>query len=101
MKDEARNGKPVVFGWRFVPGQGLFKFVSCPTKDPHCKNSTRWLKFCTTVTRPDGSTFLASTLWDTEKKRLKFTKGGQVANPYANNGGYWGKGGYKMKINNR
>lgn len=102
MKEEAANGQPCIYGWRYVPGQGKFSFVSSPFKSPKTK-SERWLQFCTTVTRPDGSQFLASTLWDTQKKRLKFTKGGQVANPYAQNGGYWGKGGYKMNIrtNNR
>jgi hypothetical protein len=100
MKDEARNGQPCVYGWRYVPGHGLFKFVSSPAKEPATK-SERWLKFVTNITRPDGSTFFADTLWDTTKKRLKFTKSGQVANPYASNGGYWGRGGFKMKIRNR
>ncbi len=91
-----------VSGWKGF-GRDHVSFIANPGKNGgECKgeNGDRWVSMIADFHDSTGRTWTENCLWDLDKKRLKFTGAGMVANPNAPNGGYFGKGGIPMKINN-
>lgn len=74
------SGTPVIWGWKRAQGGGIIKFVAVMNKDPKTKNP-RWLKFCVTITPPNGAKFLTTGFWDIDKHRLHMPDMDLIANP--------------------
>lgn len=95
MKAQSKTGKPVMWGWRYLRGIGIIKFVATPCKDFKTKHNDydRWH---VTVERPFQAKETFTALYHLPTKRLIMKHLSMVANPKARNGGYWG-GWYKPK----
>ena len=92
-----------VSGWHGI-GTEFVSFIANPGKNNGKTSLDRWVSMIANFKNNRGQEWTVNCLWDTEKKRLKFTSLGWVANPSAPNGGYVGKGGVSKTIpqnNNR
>jgi hypothetical protein len=82
------SGTPVIYGWKVAePGRrGLLKFVAAMHHKPECKGAkgANWLKFCVTITPPNGARFLTTGFWNIKTERLHMPDMGLIANPAKN-----------------
>lgn len=97
---QGKNDKPVITGWKKNRFNFLV-FVACPNNGANVlakggnrifnKKGEEYARWTATITdRSAGSVTTHSCLYNTVTKKLYFPDLKMVANPYANQGGYWG-----------
>lgn len=89
------SGKPCVHGWKYSRvHKGLLSFIAAPyygTQERTSESGKCWQNWIMSVTHPDGEKKIYPCLFDCENHKVYVKQMNWIANPKANNGGYFGK----------
>lgn len=84
-----------ISGWKYSKNLGgIISFSAAPyskTKTTTSETGKEWSNYLVKMTLPDMSTKLVSGLFDHDNHKLYIKDLNLIANPKANNGGYFGK----------
>ena len=90
-----KEGISYISAWRVTGGQ-MFSLFARPYKNtretkPNSRGNSYLTYFATITNKTTGQSWNLSALLDIQTNKLRLPGINQVANPRANNGGYWGK----------
>ena len=94
-KSTTKSGKPCLIGWKVSKRDGgIISFIAAPYKNTRTTTSQQgivWENWICSLRMPNGTTQPIPCLINMENKKMYIKKMNLIANPKANNGGYFGK----------